>query len=170
MSTFNKYRVKGAYHYDWYETEEWYKYLVDRCVDFCQGKTVDAGCGDGVLLSKLPDGSIGLDNDDDALELCSGLSTAKVDLDEVDYIDGEYDYVASINAIEHLNNPQSILNLVRHAKKGAIIITIDYQGGSIGEDHKFEWTLQELTDFFKEFNPQPFRYKNTEWIGVEITK
>jgi len=40
----------------------------------------------------------------------------------------------------------------------------------LGEDHRFEWTMEQMLEFFKEFKPKGFRYKDTEWIGVEITK
>lgn len=172
--SFNKYRLKGAYHYEWYETEEWYKACVDRIVDFCKGKTVDVGCGDGLLLSKLPKGSYGLDNDEYALGICQelGLSAGYTDLDVFDVeLTEVFDYIASLNVIEHLNNPSALLRLVGQARKGAIIMTLEWQGGAYGEDHKKEYTLDELTDFFKEFNPKPFRIKAyPEWIGVEITK
>lgn len=174
MSTFNKYRTKGAFHWDWYETEDWYKYLVDRAVDFCKGKTLEVGCGDGVLLSKLPNGSLGLDSDQDALELCKkrGLSVTYCNLDDNKKIvwGEQFDYVACINTIEHLNSLDMLMEIVKSAKKGVIITTIDYQGGALGEDHKFEWTYDEMMDFFKEFKPKGFRYKDTEWIGVEIRK
>lgn len=175
MSTFNKYRLKGAYHFDWYETEDWYRWCVDRCAKFCKGTTIDVGCGDGLLLSKLPSGSLGLDSDIDALRLCSerGLDTVKVDLDNPTTTDsppGEYDYVASINTIEHLNDTTHLMSLVKGARKGAVIITIDWQGGPFGEDHKHEYTLPELTALFSDYKVKPFRYKETEWIGVEVTK
>lgn len=174
MSEFNKYRLKGAFHYHWYETEDWYKYLIDRAVEFCDGLTIDVGCGDGVLLSKLPKVSMGIDSDSDAIMLCEqrGLLVKKYDMDNTDHITiaGGFDYVACINTVEHLNNIDALLGLIRDARKGAIITTIDYQGGTLGEDHKFEWTYDQMMDFFKEFKPKGFRYKDTEWIGVEITK
>lgn len=169
--SFNKYRLKGAFHYNWYEKEDWYKYLIDRAVKFCKGKTIDFGCGDGVLLSKLPRLSIGLDNDLYAIDLCkqAGLNAYHTNTLATDYL--EYDYLACINTIEHLEHPEIIKKLIKnHVSKGAIITTIDYQGGALGEDHKFEWTYDEMMNFFKEFNPKGFRYKDTEWIGVEITK
>lgn len=167
MSTFNKYRVKGAYHYDWYETEDWYKYLVDRCVEFCDGKTIDVGCGDGLLVSKLKDG-FGIDPDPYAVELAKdkGLRVSQRSVYE---IVGKWEYLACLNVIEHLDKPEVIKYLIGNCvTKGAIITTIDYQGGELGEDHRFEWTMEQMLEFFKEFNPQPFRYKDTEWIGVEI--
>lgn len=166
-STFNKYRVKGAYHYDWYETQDWYKYLVDRSVKFCDGKTIDIGCGDGLLVSKLKDG-FGIDPDPHAIELAreKGLKVARKSVFD---LNGKWEYMTCLNVIEHLDKPEVIKHVIRnHITKGAIITTIDYQGGELGEDHRFEWTYNEMMDFFKEFKPKGFRYKNTEWIGVEI--
>lgn len=178
MSSFNKYRLKGAYHYDWYETEDWYRWLVDRCVKFCKGDTIDIGGGDGVVAKKIQENGYSVivaDNDPDALSLAQekGIPTEFVDLENTIWMtpDIQPDYLCSINVIEHLKNPSGYLNAIKNnVRKGAIITTIDYQGGALGEDHKFEWTLDQLVDFFKEFNPKPFRYKDTEWIGVEILK
>lgn len=180
--SFNKYRLKGAYHYDWYETEDWYRYLIDRAVKFCKGSTLDLGGGDGFLASKIEENGYDafvMDSDNDALMLANqkgGISLEDciyLDIDETDFLQygRKYEYLACINAIEHFNKPENVKTLIKNnTLKGAIITTIDYQGGEFGEDHKFEWTLEQLVDFFKEFNPKPFRYKDTEWIGVEIKK
>lgn len=85
-------------------------------------------------------------------------------------IKSDFDYLCSLNTVEHLNNTDGLKSLIRQAGKGAIIITIDWQGGPLGEDHKKEYTLASLVDEFKEFNPKPFRYGKTEWIGIEIRK
>lgn len=176
MSTFNKYRTKGAFHYDWYETEDWYKYLVDRCVKFCDGDTIDIGCGDGLLCRKIIDAgnqATGIDPDPDGIMLAND-KVPEADLlilDVAGVLTGQWEYMACINVVEHMDNPEELKDFIKnHITKGAIITTIDYQGGTLGEDHKFEWTYDEMMDFFKEFNPKGFRYKDTEWIGVEITK
>lgn len=172
MNTFNKYRTKGAYHWDWYETEDWYKRCVDECVKFCKGDTLDVGCGDGLLLSKLPEGSLGIDSDPDAIRLAreKGLKVFEGGIE--DYSIGNWDYMACLNVIEHLDNPLALKRWIRdNILKGAIIITIDWQGGAFGEDHKHEYTYKELLDFFKEFKPEGFRLKEyPEWIGVKIRK
>lgn len=184
MSTFNKYRVKGAYHYDWYETEDWYKYLVDRCVRFCKGSTIEVGCGDGLLANKLAEKGLevlGIDTDPHAISLARSkreegsdvvfLQRGIEDVANPDWEVLDYEYLTCLNVIEHLDKPELVRDFIRtNITKGAIITTIDYQGGSLGEDHKFEWTYEQMMDFFKEFNPKGFRYKDTEWIGVEITK
>ena len=169
MSTFDKYRTRGAFHWQWYETEDWYKYLVDRCVGFCKGSAIDIGCGDGLLLSKLSDG-YGIDTDADGIMLAQGKGL-NAEQRSVYGLDGQWEYMACLNVIEHLDKPEVILNVIRdNVSKGAIVTTIDYQGGSLGKDHRFEWTYDQMMDFFKEFKPKGFRYKDTEWIGVEIRK
>lgn len=175
MSTFNKYRLKGSYHYDWYETEDWYKWLLDRCVKFCKsGSVIDIGCGEGVLVDKLDRkglDAVGIDKDRDAVSLAlPDLDVRHGDIEQ-DFFFDNWDYMTCVNVIEHLDKPECIKWFITNCvNKGAIITTIDYQGGPLGEDHKFEWTMDELVKFFREFNPKPFRYKDTEWIGVEITK
>lgn len=169
-STFNKYRLKGAYHYDWYENESWYRKLIDKAVDFCRGSTLDVGCGDGLLLSKLPKGSVGVDPDGDAIQLCleRGLSAIQGNAGQYDI--GSFDYMACLNVIEHLNEPEVLHRIIReNVIRGAIISTIDYQGGSLGEDHKKEYTMDKLMEFFKKYDPKPFRIEDI-WIGVEIRK
>lgn len=176
MSEFNKYRLKGAYHYDWYETEDWYRWLVDRCAKFAKGDTLDIGCGDGLLCRKIIDAGnkvTGIDPDAYGINLANDLvpEADLLVLDAAGILSGKWEYLVCMNVIEHMNRPEDIKDLInKHITKGAIITTIDYQGGSFGYDHKFEWTYDEMIDFFKEFKPKGFRYKDTEWIGVEITK
>lgn len=173
MSEFNKYRLKGAYHYDWYETEDWYRYLIDRAVKFCRGSTLDVGCGDGVLANKIAEKgrrAVGIDKSQAAVSIAREHGNAFFQDHDINWrLDGVWEYMASINAIEHFEQPEKVKELLKNnITKGAIITTIDYQGGALGEDHKFEWTYDEMMDFFKEFKPKGFRYKDTEWIGVEI--
>lgn len=175
MSEFNKYRLKGAYHWQWYETEDWYKYLVDRCVKFCKGSTIDIGCGDGLLCSKLAANKnlvVGIDPDEHAIKLAKANTPVEVITLQYGIEDygNEFEYLTCLNVVEHLHKPELLKDYIRNnINKGAIITTIDYQGGALGEDHKFEWTYDEMMEFFKEFKPKGFRYKDTEWIGVEIT-
>ena len=174
--SFNKYRLKGAYHYEWYETEDWYKQCVDRIVRFCKGVTLDIGCGDGLLLDKLESSGVqafGIDKDPHAIKLCNerALEAHQYDIETLN-IHNIISYMACLNVIEHLNKPEVLKDIIRNnITKGAIIITLEWQGGAFGEDHKHEYTYDELLEFFKEFNPKGFRIKNhPEWIGVEIKK
>lgn len=178
MSTFNKYRLKGAYHYDWYKTEPWYKECVDTIVDFCKGSTVDAGCGDGLVVSKILEqgyNASGIDNDPDAIRLCqqnpkTSMSVLQDDLNDPKIKWGGWQYMCSLNTIEHLDKPEGLKKIIEQMEKGAIVITNQYLGGSLGEDHRREYDYQELIDFFEEFNPKGFKLAGGEYIGVKILK
>lgn len=169
MSTFSKYRLKGAYHFDWYESEDWYKECVDECVKFCKGKTIDIGCGDGLLVSKLQDG-FGIDTDPDGIRLAKekGLPVTQKSVYE---LKGTWEYMACLNVIEHLDHPSVLKHVIdNNVTKGAIIITNQYLGGALGEDHRREYDYKELLDFFKEYKPKGFKTKDGLYIGVKITK
>lgn len=175
MSTFNKYRIKGAYHYEWYRTEDWYKECVDEIVAFCRGSTLDVGCGDGLVCQKIAErgyDATGVDGDVDAIRLFRKHAPwAKGYVCDVQKIriEDKYDYLCSLNVIEHLDKPEVLKKMiVRNATKGAIIITNQYLGGSLGEDHRREYDYKELVDFFKEFKPKGFKLHNGEYIGVKI--
>lgn len=173
MNNFDKYQSRGAYHWDWYETEEWYRKCVDKCVEFCKGSTVDVGCGDGLLLSKLPKRSLGLDNSDTALQICKDkeLNVTGIDLDDprtIVAVFGKYDYVACLNTIEHLNDVTTLLNLVKSAKKGAIIIT-DMPQEHPSKYHVKEYSPKELADLFSEWRVVPFQI-DENFHGIEIYK
>lgn len=179
---FDKYEKLGAYHWDWYSDPNyaWYKKCVDKCVEFCKGSTIDVGCGDGLLLSKLPKKSFGLDNDDVGLEIAfdKGLNVTGIDLNDdrtIVEVFGKYKYVCCLNTIEHLKDSTMLVNLVNHARKGAIIIT-DMPTEHKGRYHEHEYTKKELLDTFAEFKPKYFVINSTEFgkpiqfHGVEITK
>ncbi len=173
---YDKYERLGAYHYDWYNDTNWawYKKCVDRIVSFCAGSTIDAGCGDGLVTSKLDYPSVGIDNEQTGLDLCS-TPTLKADLNNDFQIPVGYSYVCSLNTIEHLKTPKMIVRLVKMAKRGAIIIT-DMPSKNKGRYHEHEYTKQELLDTFKEFKPKYFVINSTEFgkpitfHGVEIVK
>lgn len=179
MKDFDKYEAKGAYHFDWYNDPNWvwYKECVDRCVEFCKGPTIDVGCGDGLVLSKLPEGSLGIDDSKHGLML---VDDTKYDVRYGDIntsrLLSTWDYMVCLNVIEHLKSPKPIIDILRdNVSKGAIIIT-DKATDEPGRYHEHEYTKKELLDTFKEFKPKYFEINSTEFgkpitfIGVEILK
>lgn len=179
LSRFNKYRLKGAYHYEWFEKYNWYQTIIRRGIKFCDGSTLELGCGDGLFIGRVKNNGydvLGVDNDHTGLRLAYKMNPQlkKHDLLEADIdklnIDPEvkFDYLACINTIEHLNNPEVILRILdSNITKGAYITTIDYQGGSLGEDHKREYTAEQFVEFFSNYKLKFFVVENI-WIGVEI--
>ena len=183
---FDKYKTKGAYHWDWYDDPNyaWYKECVDRIVDFCKGSTIDVGCGDGLVMQKIKENGYfvhGYENDDTAIKILyeKGLRLSWVDLDEVDDFGGwmgePFEYMACLNTIEHLKTPEVLIKIVEDATKGAIIIT-DKATEHKGRYHEHEYTKEELLETFAEFKPKYFEINSTEFgkpitfIGVEIRK
>lgn len=172
QSSFNKYRLKGAYHYDWLKNEAWYQYMVYRAVEFCQGSTLDVGCGDGVLAKLISENAYsvtGIDSDKHAIELAEKLAPeAEFRLQGIgEGVDGTWDYLACLHTIEHLDKPEVLLDILKkNIRKGAIITTIEWQGGSLGEDHKREYSMRSLVDLFEEYKPKRFRIPDTEFIGI----
>lgn len=179
---FDKYEKMGAYHWDWYNDPDyaWYKACVDRVVDFCQGSTLDVGCGDGLLSSiiarEFP--VTGIDSDP------TGIKLAKEEAPKPDFqlkeIEpqgySEWEYMACLNVIEHLPDPKPILDIFKQNITKAGIVITDLATGKLGRYHQKEYTLNGLQDLFQDFNPEPFEIESTEFgkpvtfIGVEIYK
>lgn len=177
---FDKYKLLGAYHYQWYGDPNWawYKECVDRCVEFCKGNTVDIGCGEGLLVDKITQNgfeAVGIEPDPNARQL------ANPDLDirqgsVYDGFMGDWEYLACLNVIEHLERPERIKELIDyHVTKGAIIIT-DKPTGQVGRYHEHEFTKAELLELFKGLKPKYFEIKSTEFgkpitfHGIEVYK
>ncbi len=176
---FNKYKERGAYHYQWYKDNTFgYRDLVDYVVDFCKGSTMDLGCGDGIVArkihSKYHSAVVGIDNDPTAIQLAwkaenynSNFLDFKVrDLNEPIGIFVEY--MACLNVIEHLERPERIVEIFKeNITKAAIIIT-DKPSKTLGEYHVHEFTKKELLDLFKDFKPAYFEIG--DFHGVKVIK
>lgn len=172
---FNKYKERGAYHYDWYKDNTFgYKDLVDSVVAFCKGHTLDVGCGDGVVANLLASKGyqvVGIDNDKEGLILARD-SNGKALFQEHDIawpLDGTWDYMACLNVIEHLENPKDIARIFKeNIRKAAIIIT-DEAHPTLGKYHTHEFTKNELMDLFKDYKPEYFEPAKG-FIGVKVWK
>lgn len=180
---FDKYEKNGAYHWDWYNDPNyaWYKVCVDRVLRFCEGSTLDLGCGEGVvgslLLGKGVQDYLGYDIDHTAVQLADpDLDVRHSDICEPADWQLDYEYLVCLNTIEHLKSPGVVPFIFdRCISKAGIIIT-DKPTGDLGRYHVHEFTKQELLDLFKDFNPKYFEIKSTEhgkpitFHGVEIKK
>lgn len=169
---FDKYKTKGAYHKEWYNDPKyaWYKACVDRIVKFCAGPTIDAGCGDGFVLDKIAENGhrvIGLDNEPSGLALCK-QPTYLFDIEKDHLHANSYEYLCSLNTIEHLNSPTGLVELVGQVTKGAIIIT-DFPQETPSLFHIKEYSPDELAELFKDYETHSFAI-DENFHGIEVYK
>lgn len=173
--SFPKYKDRGAYHYEWFQNNTFgYKDCVNACVNFCKGRTLDVGCGDG-LVAKLIAGKgysvVGIDNNKE------GLMLARDNNDQALFqehniawpLDGVWDYMACLNVIEHLEKPEDLLRTFKENIRKAGIIITDKKQPTLGKYHVHEFTKKELIDLFKDYKPEYFEPAEG-FIGVKIYK
>ncbi len=175
MTDFNKYKTRGAYHYNWYENNTFdYKDCVDTCVDFCKGSTLDVGCGDGVvskLVSEQGHDVLGIDNDQTGLEFAAdNAPEAQFRLMDIKPIHPDkWEYMVCLNVIEHLEKPELIKQIFnRNITKAAIIIT-DIPQGDLPPEHVHEFTPYELKQMFHTRKVVPFRI-GKDFHGIKVYK
>lgn len=172
---FDKYEKRGAYHFDWYKTEEWYREIIDFVVSKVSGNVVDLGCGDGLLAKKLAEKGcsvMGIDNDLSGLRYLRGLvpeaDFSHEDIDKMFRIPPA-DWVTCINTIEHLQDPERLPKLIADSGiKRGIIIT-DVPQATLGRHHTREFTNKELRGLFAPFfTVVPIKLKTKQFHGIEI--
>lgn len=166
---YDKYRTRGAYHYEWYKTEPWYRACVDKCVEFCKGSTLDVGCGEGLIVEKINENgnAFGIDNDPEAIRLANDLRVQLHDLYKP--IVGKFEYMVCLNVIEHLEHPEAIKRIFdRNITKAAIIIT-DMPQKNPSPYHVKEFTPYELKQMFHTRKVVPFKIDDN-FHGIEVYK
>lgn len=171
--SFNKYRLRGAYHFSWYKTEPWYKACVDRCVEFCKGSTLDVGCGDGLVTKMILDKgylAVGIDNDKVGVSLAVEHAFAKVaNLEDLKLSNVKFEYMVCLNVIEHLEHPEVIKKIFnRNITKAAIIIT-DVPQEHPSPYHVKEFSPYELKQMFHTRKVKPFKIDDN-FHGIEVYK
>jgi len=170
---FDKYKRKGAYHWDKVtgplrrrhipRTIRYavpYKILVNKYgKKLNQLRGLDIGCGEGAFMKYIlsKNGNIdGLDNNNTAIDLGHSLLeqyNGKFHLynspcENVPVADSTYDYVVALEVIEHLKDVNSFCREVKRILKntGLLIVTTPfYKGGPYGDKyHVKEFTPIEL--------------------------
>lgn len=167
---FDKYKTRGAYHYDWYKNNTFdYKDCVDKCVEFCKGSTLDVGCGEGLIVEKIVQNGFnaeGIDNSPDAVGLSGGFASLH-DINKP--LKGKWEYMVCLNVIEHLEKPERIKEIFnRNITKAAIIIT-DIPQGELPPEHFKEYTPYELKQMFHTRKVVPFRI-GKDFHGIKVYK
>ncbi len=97
-----------------------------------EGATVlDIGCGDGTLLKYLTEKKnikgVGIDISNNAIEMArsKGIGAQVCDVSSPDFsVEDDYDYIVLSEVLEHLPNPEEVLDKVRHKFNKSLIVTI----------------------------------------------
>lgn len=169
---FDKYKTRGAYHWDWLKTEPWYKACVDKVVDFCKGSTLDLGCGEAVigslLLEKGIEDYVGIDSSRDAVSLAAPeLDVRHGSVEDIFW--GNWEYLVCLNTIEHLERPERIPQLFESCITVAGIIITDMPQEHPSKYHIKEFSPKELADLFSEYTVVPFQI-DKDFHGIEVHK
>lgn len=167
---FDKYEKLGAYHHDWYQTEPWYKEIIDFALDNLEGKRVlDIGCGDGVFLKLAAEQGFyctGIDSDATAVELSrtivpqADVHLVGINSNSINLL-GMFDTMVCINTVEHLENPAVLTKIFREQIITKMIIITDYPRKNKGRYHVREYSPHELVKCLQ-FAITPF----TPWPRV----
>lgn len=99
-------------------------------------RVLDLGVGDGALLLYMLKQkrieALGLDVSAKAVEYCrgQGLNVILADINRPisDFLEGQYDYIICSEIIEHLPDPESLLNSLRPFVRKGIIVSIPNTG------------------------------------------
>ena len=188
MSDYPKYRKKGDIHWKWYMSGNvWYSNLVDDSIAQFRGLSgtlLDVGCGDGVssyILSCIGFKVLGIDPESVGVRIAvdkmkylkfRGQVTTVEDFVERS-VEG-FDYLYSLNTIEHCEDPKVFVKLMERIKEFAIIVT---DNGKVSKGkhpyHTEEFTIETLTELFKDFTVEPFEFSdagtNKHFIGVKVS-
>jgi SAM-dependent methyltransferase len=176
---YDKYKKRGDVHWKWYlGTNTTYRCLVDESIKyFNEGTVLDIGCGDGLvsyLLALKGMRVIGIDSDETGLNIAKErLKYMKFEpvLSKVEDFKGEAEYLYSLNTIEHLDNPNVIVDLMKKSKFGVIIT----DNGELKKSHPYhqtEFIKESLKDLFHEFKTEFIEFSNEfvnkHFIGIKI--
>jgi len=152
-----KYEERGAYHWQDYESNPFYKQHVDYVVDCLKGKSgllLDVGCGDGLISSILTQwfDVWGVDISEKAIELAKEKNkVAHFQVKDVYDMAGGFDYLLASEVIEHLPDPDKFLKHIKGLfEKEALITTPNKTVRKTIDPHHFrEYTKDELRELLR---------------------
>ena len=187
MSDYPKYRKNGDIHWKWYMSGNvWYSYLVnDSVAQFrgLNGTLLDVGCGDGVssyMLACRGFRVIGIDPESVGVRIAVDKmkylkfkgQVITVENFVKSSVEG-FDYLYSLNTIEHCEDPKVFVELMKRIKNFGIIVT-DNAEVSTGKHpyHTKEFTKETLKELFKDFRTEFFEFNhkstNRHYIGIKV--
>lgn len=170
---FNKNYYKYIEEYDWVEVTDNFKglesvfhrlrqFLTLRLINrYKKGnKILDAGCGTGLILRKLPKGTVGIDinprNIKKAKRYAQKAKVIIADIEKLPFKKDTFSTIISAEVIEHQPNPIPTINELRRVlKKGGVLI------GSVPAISPI-WFLRLLPNIFPKGEPFHKNFKQQE--------
>lgn len=163
---FNKYDISGAYHWDALNINEEYisqsNIIINEAINLKPSFLLDIGCGDGAIAGKLgmllPESNIyGFDAEPTAVS-CATKKLSQYNITNVTinncnieeavslYKYKNFDFIFSLDVIEHLPNPFELINFIKiFNPKNAIIGSPLFSGEEyMSPYHIKEYTKDEL--------------------------
>lgn len=183
---YNKYDKKGDIHWQWYlnNTNTGYKSLVNDSLKYFteKGTVLDIGCGDGLpayILAVRKFDVMGIDPN------ASGLTIARERLKHLNFTgyqttiedfvkdyNWSFDYMYSLNTIEHVNDPTAFVKIMSKINKFAVVVTDNKDEGMKHPTHTKEYNRSELKELFKDFEIEDIKFTdkwtNDHFIGIKI--
>jgi len=176
---YDKYDTQGACHWEEYRKSYSYRPLVDdSLIPFIKaerGTLIDVGCGDGkptCLLAEMGFKVTGVEIEPIGIKLAKEMCKANVEWicsDIADFKVREFDYLYSLNTIEHLEDDKVMFELINSVKNFAIIVTDDGDNCKKGNPfHEKEYTRKSFKRLFKEFELEEIMLRDIRFFGYKI--
>jgi SAM-dependent methyltransferase len=104
--------------------------LIKKHLHVKNGTLLDLGCGNGYFLENLNLTGIGIDNDDEGLDICrkKGLTVRKMDLNKSLNLVNKHDIILCLDTLEHLIYPQIAVKEAYRLLKddGIFVVSVPY--------------------------------------------
>jgi SAM-dependent methyltransferase len=181
MREYDKYKM-GDIHWQWYyNTPEYYDLVNESLIPFKEntelGSVVDIGCGDGLSLSFLDEWGykcFGVDPSKTGIDLALEHNvSAEYFIEKAEKFkdrDIKFDYLYSMNTIEHLDDPQAMVEIMKKIKNYGVIIT-DWHGKHPDKKdsyHNIEFTPDSFKELFKDFNLTELSLSSPRYFGFIV--
>lgn len=181
MIPYMKYHQKNDLHWQWYaDQNHTYHKIVDAAIEPFKsaplGTVVDVGCGDGLVLGML--NNLGFK--------CFGVEPIQlgVDLAMKHDVSAEFfieqaekfakrgyqfDYLFCLNTIEHLDDPECMVEIMRNIHQFGVIVTDN--GDNLHKDSVYHTKIfnpGSFRELFKDFDLTPIPMAVDTYFGFII--
>lgn len=183
MKPYMKYHINDDLHWQWYESNKnSYHDLIDDALEPFKhvplGSIVDIGSGDGLALSLLHNlgfKCFGVEPIQKGVDLAMQHNvSAEFFIEQAEKFATrgfEFDYLVSINTIEHMDNPEALLEIMKHIRQFGIIVTDDYStaGAKPSSYHTVEFTPDSFVELFKDFDAERIPMRAKEFFAYKVS-